>query len=142
MEKMHLPTHQFFGLLVLELHQPALLEVRSHDDVADVLEDQMECHLSLFRSIDISDPVTADPFFQLGPGQLLSVHTVVLQGRLAHVQVVADAQLPAKVGDVLDRLLSELLLSERVASDLILLQEAIDPDENKSATKKEFEIDV
>ena len=51
---------------------------------------------------------------QLGPGQLLSVHTVVLQGQLAHVQVEADAQLPASVGDVLDRLSSKLLLVQRV----------------------------
>ena len=47
MKKIHVPSHQFFGLLVLELHQPALLEVRSHDDVADVLEDHMECDLSV-----------------------------------------------------------------------------------------------
>ena len=67
---------------------------------------------------------------QLGPGQLLSVHTVVFQGQLAQIQVVADAQLPAKVGDELDGFVSKLLLSERKIEDLLLLFEAIDDDFN------------
>ena len=68
----------------------------------------------------------------------------MLQGQLAHVQVVADAKLPAKVGDVLDRLQSKLLLSERVVLDLLLLSKAVDKDCNKffANVKDELEIDI
>ena len=68
----------------------------------------------------------------------------MLQGQLAHVQVVADAQLPAKFGDVFDGLQSKLLLSERVVSDRLLLSKAVDKDCNKFAAnvKEEFEIDI
>lgn len=121
-------SHEFFGLLVLQLHKPALLEECAQDDVAHVHEDDMECDLPLFGSIDVSDLVTMNPFIQLGCGQLLSVHTVVHQGQLVHLQVEANAQLPAKVGDVLDRLFSKL---QPFDSDRLLLFKAIDPDTNK-----------
>ena len=50
MEKIHVPSHQFFGLLVLELHQPAFLEESAHDDIAHVLEDDMEGNLPVNRN--------------------------------------------------------------------------------------------
>ena len=68
----------------------------------------------------------------------------MLQGQLAHVQVVADAKLPAKVGDVLERLQSKLLLSERVVLDVLLLFKAVDVDTNQFVfnVKEELEIDI
>ena len=103
-----------------------------------------QINLPLFRSVDVSDPVPADSLLQLGLGQLLSVHTVVHHGQLVHLQVVADAQLPAEFGDVLDRLISKLLLTKRVFSDLLLRSKAIDEDYNcfVSFVKNEFEIDI
>ena len=61
----------------------------------------------MFRSVNFSDLISAGPFIQLGYGQLLSVHTVVHHGQLVHLQVEADAELPAEVSDVLDGLGSE-----------------------------------
>ena len=79
-------------------------------------------------------------FIQRGLGQHLSVHTVVQQGQLVHLQVESNAQLPAEVGDELDGLASKLLLGNRVASDLLLFM-AIDEDRNIFAfDKKESEI--
>ena len=64
----------------------------------------------------------------------------MLQGQLAHVQVEADAQLPAKIGDEIDGLLSELLLSEFGSNRLLF---AIDVDGNPIAFgKNDSEIDV
>ena len=42
---MFVPSHEFFGLLILQVHQPALLEKCAHDDIAHVLEDGMESDL-------------------------------------------------------------------------------------------------
>ena len=50
MEKMHVPPHHFFDLLVLELHQPPLLEECGHDDKAHILKDHMECDLPMNRT--------------------------------------------------------------------------------------------
>ena len=60
--------------------------------------------------------------------------------QLVPLQVEADAELPAEVGDELDGLASKLLLGNRVASDLLLFM-AIDEDRNIFAfDKKESEI--
>ena len=80
-----------------------------------------QINLPLLRSVDVSDLVAADFFLQLGLGQLLSIHTVVHHGQLVHLQVEADAQVPAEVGDVLYGLASKLLLTKRVVFDLLLL---------------------
>ena len=50
MEKMHVPSHHFFDLLVLELHQPPLLKECGHDDIAHVLKDHVEGYLSVKRT--------------------------------------------------------------------------------------------
>ena len=71
-----------------------------------------QINLPCFRSFDVSDLISEDPFILLGLGQLLSFHTVVHHGQLVHLQVEADAQLPAEVGDVLDRLVGKLLLAK------------------------------
>ena len=98
-------------------------------------------NLPLLRSVDVSDLISADPFLQLGLGQLLSVHTVVQHGQLVHLQVVANAQLPAKVGDVLDGLLSKLLFAKRGVIDHLTL--AIYKDVNPIAfNKNESTIDI
>ena len=78
-------------------------------------------NLPLFRSVNVSDLVPVNIFVQLGLRQLLSVHTVVHHDQMAHLQVVANAQLPAKVGHILDRLMSKLLLAKRVVSDILFL---------------------
>ena len=86
-----------------------------------------------------------NPFIQLWLGQLLSVHTVVQQGQLVHLQVEANAELPAEVGNVLDRIVSKpLLILKRGVEDLVLLSMAVDVDINASEffLKKEFEIDI
>ena len=82
-------------------------------------------------------------FVQLGLGQLLSVHTVVHHGHMVQIQVVADSQLPAEVGDVLERLLSKLLLAKRVVYDFFCLF-TINPDPNFFAifVKNELEVDI
>ena len=61
-------------------------------------------------------------------------------GQLVHLQVEADAELPAEGGDVLDGLLSKLLLGKRFVSDLLLLSKAIDLDVNIFVrfTKEDF----
>ena len=97
----------------------------------------------MLRSVDVSDLVTVNFFIQRGLGQLLSVHTVVQQGQLVHLQVESNAQLPAEVGDELDGLESKPLLAKRGVSDPLLLFKAIDVDDNKVAfDKKESEIDI
>ena len=47
---MYVPSHNFFGFLILELHQLALLEVCAQDDVAHVHENDMERDLSVNRT--------------------------------------------------------------------------------------------
>ena len=39
------PSHEFFGLLILQLHQPAFLEECAQDDISHVHEYHMECDL-------------------------------------------------------------------------------------------------
>ena len=62
-------------------------------------------------------------------------------GQLVHLQVEADAQLHAVIGDKLDGLVSKLLLATRVPFvDPLLL--AIDPYFNPAKHKNESEIDI
>ena len=84
----------------------------------------------MLGSVDVSDLVAVNHFIQRGLGQLLSVHAVVHHSHLTQLKVVADAQLPAEVGDELDRFVSKLLLGKRGVFDLHLLFKAIDIDEN------------
>ena len=50
MEKLYVPTHKFFDILVLKLHQPALLEECGHDDAALIFKDEMKGDLSVNRT--------------------------------------------------------------------------------------------
>ena len=47
---MYVPPHKFFGLLVLQLHQPSLLEKCAQDDVAHVLKDDVKGYLPDYRT--------------------------------------------------------------------------------------------
>ena len=47
---MYVPSYKFFGLLVLKLHQPALLEECAQDDIAHILKDHMKGDLSVNKT--------------------------------------------------------------------------------------------
>ena len=44
------PSHEFFGLLILQLHQPAFLEECAQDDIAHILKDHMKGDLSVNKT--------------------------------------------------------------------------------------------
>lgn len=136
------PSHQFFGLLILQLHQSALLEECAQDDITHIFEDNMKGDLPLFRSVDVCHLVLVDPFIQLRPGQLLCVDTAVLHGHMTHLQVVTDAQISAKFGDILDWLVSKLHFT-RLVPPSDILSKAIYIDFNPTMfVKNKFEIDI